>query len=67
VVNSVEIRCTKDGRNLIVVDGNVFAAKYADALLQQTSRNVTERIEKLTSGLKKRRLKSSKETSLNGH
>jgi CDGSH-type Zn-finger protein len=26
MVNSVEIRCTKDGPNLIVVDGNIFAA-----------------------------------------
>ena len=26
MVNSVEIRCTKDGPNLAVVDGNVFAA-----------------------------------------
>ena len=26
MVNSVEIRCTKDGPNLIVVDRNVFAA-----------------------------------------
>jgi CDGSH-type Zn-finger protein len=26
MVNSVEIRCTKDGPNLIVVGGNVFAA-----------------------------------------
>jgi hypothetical protein len=67
MVNSVKICCTKDGANLIVVDGNVFAAKCVDAVLQQTSHNVTERIEKLTSGLKKRRLKSSKETSLNGH
>jgi hypothetical protein len=67
VVNSVEIRCTKDGPNLIVVDGNVFAAKCVDAVLQQTSHNVTERIEKLSSGLKKRRLKSSKETSPNGY
>lgn len=26
MVNSVEIRCSRDGPNLIVVDGNVFAA-----------------------------------------
>ena len=26
MANSVEIRCTKDGPNLIVVDVNVFAA-----------------------------------------
>lgn len=26
MATSVEIRCTKDGPNLIVVDGNVFAA-----------------------------------------
>ena len=26
MVNSVEIKSTKDGPNLIVVDGNVFAA-----------------------------------------
>jgi CDGSH-type Zn-finger protein len=26
MVNSVEIRCTKDGPNLIVVNGNVFSA-----------------------------------------
>ena len=26
MANSVEIRCTKDGPNLIVVDGNIFAA-----------------------------------------
>lgn len=26
MTTSVEIRCTKDGPNLIVVDGNVFAA-----------------------------------------
>jgi CDGSH-type Zn-finger protein len=26
MVNSVEIKCNKDGPNLIVVDGNVFTA-----------------------------------------
>ena len=59
MVNSVEIRCTKDGPNLVVVDGNVLQ-QGVDAALQQTSHNVMERIEKLTSRLKKRQLKSSK-------
>ncbi len=26
MANAIEIKCTKDGPNLIVVDGNVFAA-----------------------------------------
>jgi hypothetical protein len=60
MVNSVEIRCTKDGPNLIVVNGNVFAAKCVDAVLQQTSRSAMGHTEKLTLRLKKKRSELSK-------
>lgn len=53
MVNPVEIRSTEDGPNLIVVDGNVFAAS-ADVVFRQISRSAMEHTEKLTSALKKR-------------
>ena len=44
----VEIKCTENGPNLIVVDGNVFAA-CADAEHQAASLIVTEPMRRLNS------------------